>query len=116
MTKQDQSNTAKGKIAEHQAAVFLMQAGYSILARNYRHGRGEIDLVVQQADTIVFVEVKSRKNAAFGNPELAVTPKKQDLLQTTATYFVEHYQLHNPIRFDIIAITGKEIVHLEDVF
>lgn len=116
MKSKPQNNTEKGQFAEQQAAIFLEKKGYKILATNYRHGRGEIDLIATENNIVVFVEVKSRKNAAFGQPETAVNHKKQALIQQTAEGYLEELGLQNPIRFDIIAIVGQEITHFEDAF
>lgn len=116
MKSKPQNNTEKGQFAEQQAASFLEKKGYKILATNYRHGRGEIDLIATENNIVVFVEVKSRKNAAFGQPEMAVNHKKQALIQQTAEGYLEEFDLQNPIRFDIIAIVGQEITHFEDAF
>ncbi len=110
------NTTQKGKIAEQQAQNYLQQQGYELLTTNYRQGRGEIDLIMRKPNLVIFVEVKSRKNADFGNPEIAVTPQKQNLIQQTAEAYLLANNLHCPIRFDIIAITGNEIEHFEDVF
>jgi putative endonuclease len=110
------NNTIKGKEAEDLATQFLVNLGYEILVRNYRYQRGEIDIIAKIADTIVFVEVKSRKNEDFGFPEEAVTPKKQDLIHTTAENYLLENDLQNDIRFDIIAIVNQEVTHLIDAF
>jgi putative endonuclease len=116
MKTKPQNNTEKGKFAEQQAAIFLEKKGYRVLATNYRHGRGEIDLIATENNVIVFVEVKSRKNATFGQPEIAVNHKKQALIQQAAEGYLEELDLQNSIRFDIIAIVGQEITHFEDAF
>ncbi len=110
------SNTQKGKEAEQKAIHFLVNLGYEILCQNYRYQRGEIDIIAKIDDTIVFVEVKSRQNSYFGLPEEAVTAKKQDLIHQTANNYLIENNLHNPIRFDIIAILPDELVHLIDAF
>jgi putative endonuclease len=110
------STTEKGREAEQIALNFLVAKGYEIIAQNYRAGKGEIDLVAQDGNLIVFVEVKSRKNTAFGYPEMAVSPQKERLLQRTAEAFLTEKNLLNDIRFDIISISGTEIEHFEDAF
>ena len=59
------------------AASYLKDAGYQILARNYRVASGEIDLIVSKDGYLIFVEVKYRSNSRYGSPEAAVTPVKQ---------------------------------------
>jgi putative endonuclease len=110
------NNTEKGREAEKMATDFLVSKGYEIIAKNYRAGKGEIDVIARDKDVIVFVEVKSRKNTAFGYPEMAVSPQKERLLQATAEVFLTEKNLLHDIRFDIISISGNEIEHFEDAF
>ncbi|WMJ71775.1 YraN family protein [Cytophagaceae bacterium ABcell3] len=106
-----------GKNAENMAAMFFSEKGYQIVSRNYRYRRGEIDLIVQKDNLLVFVEVKYRKSVRFGFPEEAVNSKKMELLQTTAEEFIFNRDWNGDIRFDIIAIDGNNnIAHFQDVF
>ncbi|GAB4496106.1 MAG: YraN family protein [Anaerolineales bacterium] len=95
-----------GKRGEDLAARYLEQHGFTILAVNYRTPYGELDLIAQKDALILFVEVKTRRSAAYGMPEEAITPrKKQHLLQSA-----QHYLQTNPpspetlMRIDVIAI------------
>jgi putative endonuclease len=110
------TNTQKGKEAENMAAKFLQNLGYTIIETNYRYKRGEIDLIAEHEQTIIFVEVKSRKNNNFGFPEESVNAKKQNLIHQTADNYLITNNLANQIRFDIIAIMGTEIEHFIDAF
>ena len=79
--------------------------GYRILERNFRTGGGEIDLIALHNDVIVFVEVKTRSSDAFGAPELAVTPRKQQRMVKAALVYIKKKKLHQvPCRFDVVAI------------
>ena len=103
------------------AVEFLAQAGFKILGRNYRYDRGEIDIVAEENNELVFVEVKSRHTQAFGTPEDAITPKKESYLKRTAEgYLLQHNLENKACRFDVIAIdwNGKqpEIRHIRRVF
>ena len=95
-----------GSLGESAAADFLVNHGYEILTHNWHAGRwGEIDIVAQQGDEIVFVEVKSRKGTGFGNPEDAVTIAKQKKLQGAAQAFLlAHPHLPQKARFDVVAV------------
>ena len=73
-----------GREGERIAVDYLTEKGYRILRRNYRFGRGEIDIIAQDGTELVFVEVKTRRTSAFGEPEEAVTPKKQSQIRTVA--------------------------------
>jgi putative endonuclease len=115
------NSKAKGNAGEAAAAEFLKQNGFSILQRNYRYDRGEIDIVADDYGTIVFVEVKSRKPLSLETPEESITPQKEEFLKRTAEgYLIEHRQEEHPSRFDLIAIEwekGKRIIrHLKWIF
>lgn len=102
------------------AENYLLQKGYVLLTKNARTPHGEIDLVTQQGNVIVFVEVKTRTSTAYGQPEESVTPTKQAHLRAAAvTYLQTHPHLDGDWRIDVIAIRrGKdsrtEIVHFEN--
>jgi putative endonuclease len=107
---------AKGTEGENLAAQFLEKKGYSILERNYRFDRGEIDLVAKEGQELVFVEVKSRRSHAYGAPEESVTPAKEAQLKKVAEgYLYEHNIENQSCRFDIVTITyhrGSPVLRL----
>ncbi len=110
-----------GRRGEDRAAQYLRRRGYRILARNWRCRLGEIDLIALDGDTLVFVEVKTRRGDVFGAPELAVTPRKQRQLTKAALSFIMSRKLgHLPGRFDVVAIRhtaqGEEITYLPGAF
>ncbi len=97
--------------------------GYEIVARNVREGRGEIDLVAIDRDTIVFVEVKFRAGEDRAAPLVAVNQKKrEDVAKTAALYLTRRGLLGRPVRFDVIGITwgtdGSElrVEHVPNAF
>lgn len=100
--------TPKGRDGEDQAAGFLEARGLSIVARNVRGGGGEIDLVARDGGTIVFVEVKWRRDASRGAPAEAVTPfKRRKLLSAARTWLAENPSgSWREVRFDVVAIEG----------
>ena len=111
----------QGKAGEDLAARFLEQNGLKIIERNYRFERGEIDLIAEEGDELVFVEVKARSSAVFGAPEDAVTEEKQEQVHTVADgYLFEHDIDDRACRFDVVAIEFKkdktEIRHIRDAF
>jgi putative endonuclease len=111
----------QGKAGEDLAARFLERKGLKILERNYRFERGEIDLIAEDGDELIFIEVKARRSAAFGAPEDAVTEKKQEQIRGVAEgYLYEHDIENRPCRFDVVAIEFKngvsEIRHIENAF
>ncbi|RKU21610.1 YraN family protein [Candidatus Poribacteria bacterium] len=101
----DRSRLNIAKRGESLAVAHLKARGYEILEQNYRAVRGEIDLVVQDGDCIVFVEVKTRRSLKFGLPQAAVTAQKQRQISKVAlAYLQTHNLLDAPCRFDVIAI------------
>ena len=94
-----------GNWGEGVAAVQLEAKGYTIVARNWRCAAGEIDLVARDGETLVFVEVKTRRGRAYGAPEEALTPRKaQKLLQLGAQYVYEQSLGDINWRIDLVAI------------
>ena len=110
----------KGDNGETMAAEYLMERGYSVLARNYRSRRGEIDLVVADGNRIVFVEVKNWDRNGVPELEQAINRTKQQRILATARLFMaSHPELAaSGVRFDVMLISCgmKEITHLEDAF
>ena len=107
-----------GKEAEVAAEQYLRQHKYRILGRNVRFSNGELDIVAQQDDTIVFVEVKARKTKQFGGASYAVTPQKQQrLIQLAAQYLASHKMTNCLARFDVMLYQCDEshVGHLEHV-
>lgn len=99
---------AVGTVAEQLACTFLQQQGYTLLAQNYQWSGGEIDLVMQEKETIVFVEVRYRADQRFGGAVASITSAKQQKLRRTATHFLQQQFGSEQIacRFDIIALTS----------
>ena len=108
----------RGVRAERQAYRYLQSQGLTLLARNYSCRLGEIDLIMSDRDTLVFVEVRERNSARYGGAAASITPPKQQKIQRTAEYFlVNHRRLSNmPCRFDVVAIEGGTISWLRDAF
>jgi putative endonuclease len=98
-----------GPIGEDLAVDFLRLKGYTILARNYRAGRREIDVVASTGGTLVFVEVKSRWGDMYGLPQEAVNEKKQRRITKAAMDYVRKADPPlGQIRFDVIAVRMGE--------
>jgi len=110
-----------GKEGEELAAAYLARAGYRIVQRNYRCVFGEIDIVAWEGKTLVFAEVKSRRTEAFGAPQVAVGPAKQDKISKIAlNYLSEKHLCRHPARFDVVAVKllpgGTQIELIRDAF
>ena len=82
------STYQKGKRGEEKAAAYLRLKGYKILEKNYRVGQGEIDLIAQRGNRLVFVEVKTRRGNSQGSPLEAVTPHKVKRLSDAAAFYL----------------------------
>jgi putative endonuclease len=97
-----------GEIGEALAADYLSRSGYRIVARNYRCRFGEIDIVAREGDTLVFVEVKSRRSGAYGDPLLAVGHSKQKKISRIALHYLSEKGLGQcPARFDVVAVQWR---------
>jgi putative endonuclease len=95
-----------GRRGEEEAERFLRKHGFSILDRNARSRLGEIDLVARAGQTLVFVEVKTRREGEGDSPEAAVTPAKQRRLGRLAQQYLKLKRLGEvPCRFDVVAVT-----------
>ena len=108
----------KGKKGEDLAVEFLKILGYSIKKRNFHFGRtGEIDIIAQDKNVLVFVEVKMRSSDAFGDPLLSITTSKQKSIRKTAEGYLYINKIYDTeCRFDVITIdiryTPEKIEHL----
>lgn len=104
----------KGKEGEVYAAEVLKKKGWKIVAFGYRTPFGEIDLVCEDQEEIVFVEVKTRTSTEFGYPEEAVTPAKVRHMQKSAHWILQKEQwMDRPWRLDVMAIIIKSPGHYE---
>jgi putative endonuclease len=112
-------NIEIGKKGEDMAADYLKRKNYRILARNYRSGRIEIDIIAIHGDQLVFIEVKTRTGSEFGYPEESVDDAKQDAIQTCAEDYILDTGWEGDIRFDIIGVSLHDpspIYHIVDAF
>ena len=109
-----------GKEGEDEAAHYLTERGYHIRHRNWRRRRNELDIVAEKDNQLIIVEVKTRRNEAYGHPEDAVTNRKIRTLVSLADAYINKFRLDLPVRFDIITVVGEEgnfrIEQIEDAF
>ncbi len=102
-------NIEIGKFGEKIAANHLKRNGYRILENNFRCKFGEIDIIALHRDTMVFVEVKTRKNNLFGTPAQSVNQAKQQRIIKTAFYYLKkHRKFDKNIRFDIVEVWHED--------
>ncbi|MTI15254.1 YraN family protein [Sansalvadorimonas verongulae] len=99
-------NNQTGLAAENQALAFLQKQGLRLRERNYACKAGELDLVMNDKDTLVFIEVRFRKSDNYGSAEESVTHRKQARLNRAAAHYMQTFRLTDkvPCRFDIITI------------
>lgn len=109
---------ALGTEKEQVAAALLEQQGYQILRMNYRCKTGEVDLIARHGEYLVFVEVKYRKNNQSGSPEEAVTLAKQKRISKVCAWYLRenHLSLDTPCRFDVVAVSQKEVRIYQNAF
>ncbi len=94
-----------GRLGEKLACDFLGKNGYHILETNYRCPEGEIDIIARQEDTLVFIEVRTKKSRRFGTPEESITPTKMERLRTVAAHYGQNRSnLPASWRIDVVAI------------
>jgi len=110
-----------GKWGEDTAAQYLMDNGYAVLHRDWHCGHRDLDIIASKDGELIIVEVKTRRNAIFIEPEEAVSYQKAQSISIAANAYVKRYGINFPIRFDIIAITGTpdtdyEINHITNAF
>ncbi len=98
---------ASGRQSEDAALAFLSAAGLQLVARNYRCRSGEIDLVMEDGPSLVFVEVRARTRDHWGTPEETVTARKQGRIVAAARHFIATRRIRadRPMRFDVVAIS-----------
>ncbi len=109
-----------GKLGEDLAVQYLTDKGYEILERNWHNIHKEVDIIAKDGQYLVIVEVKTRQNDEYGEPDLAVTKRKQRMLIAAANAYISRKELDMETRFDIISIVVKDsdpvIKHIEDAF
>lgn len=98
-----------GRWAEHYARDFLLSKGLQLIQENYRSRFGEIDLIMQERDALVFVEVRARTRTDYGGAAVTVTRAKQRKIIRTAALYIQRVNMHNKatVRFDVVSIEGQ---------
>lgn len=109
-----------GKWGEDIATAYLEKNGYEIIERDWKSGHIDLDIIAREGTTLVIVEVKTRRNRLFGDPEEAVDYRKRQSLRSAINHYVKSHRTSNKVRFDIISIVGMigstpEIDHIKDV-
>lgn len=109
----------RGAEAEARALVYLQQQGLTLIERNFSCAWGEIDLIMREAQTLVFVEVRQRSSKRFGGAAASVGSSKQDRLWRTAELYLQRYGQGSarlpPCRFDLFAVDGEQVEWIKDI-
>ena len=110
-----------GATGQQAAESFLQKKGYNVLARNFRKKFGEIDLVMQDGEYVVFVEVKARSALTHGHPREAVGSTKQKrIIETAQAYLAQHMLTDIGVRFDVVEVLMQHgqvyVSHIENAF
>ncbi|MGL5796874.1 MAG: YraN family protein [Cetobacterium sp.] len=107
----------KGKEYEEKAKQYLESLDIKILSMNYEGSFGEIDIIGYDKNTLVFFEVKYRKNNLFGAPQEAIDRRKMNKIYITAKEFIRKNRLDDEkIRFDAVTFLGEEVEWLKNIF
>jgi len=98
-----------GKEVENLVSIYLQQQGLRLVATNYRCKIGEIDLIMSDQGTLVFVEVRYRQNFSYGDGVATVDKNKQHKIKRTAIYYLQNHKLYDEVmcRFDVVAVSGR---------
>jgi putative endonuclease len=109
-----------GQKGEDLAVEYLKNAGFKIIARNWKWGKHEIDIIAENKDFIIFAEVKTRTDDYQMHPVTAITREKQKSIIWAADGYIKKYNIDKESRFDVLTIIKKsenfEIDHIEDAF
>jgi putative endonuclease len=122
MDKLNKNKKDVGKEGEEIAVQFLAKKGFKILEKNYHYGHGEIDIIADDNGVVVFVEVKTRLNLEYGEPEYAINKKKiQQIKKMAELYLFDKEKEEADCRFDVVAIilenkVEPKITHYENAF
>jgi len=109
-----------GTWGEELAAQYLVKKGYTIIERDWKSGHRDIDIIAIDGDVVVFVEVKTRRNRLFTEPEEAVDYMKLRNLRAAINHYVKFKRIDHEIRLDVITVVGMpqqgepDISHIED--
>ncbi|MDR1311215.1 MAG: YraN family protein [Burkholderiaceae bacterium] len=112
-TRQDKR--LSGRQGEDAALAYLERCGLRFLQRNYRCRLGEIDLIMQESNVLVFVEVRKRRPGTYGSAAESITRGKQQKLVRTALHFLQNVNRECPCRFDVVALDGDRVSWLKNV-
>ena len=106
-------SNSRGAEGERRALAYLVQRGLVLLERNYRCRFGEIDLVCKEGGTVVFVEVRARRDGRFGGAAESLTARKQQRLLAAARHYLAGKSSQLPCRFDAVLLSGEDMADIQ---
>ena len=109
------TSVSLGRDAEARALTFLLQQGLTLIEKNFRCPAGEIDLIMQDAHMLVFIEVRSRKDRRFGGAAASVGPVKQRRLWRSAAFYLLRFRQPPACRFDLVAIEADDLCWMKNI-
>jgi len=115
MDKKKAKNLAIGEEGEKEARKYLEEKGYKVLERNYKNKYGEIDIIVEKNDELVFVEVRSKIDNDFGIPEETVKTKKKEKLKRNALAYTTFKNYEGFYRIDLVCVVfskGEDVLRI----
>jgi putative endonuclease len=104
----------EGQSGEDQALAHLQQQGLMLIMRNFRCKTGEIDLIMRDQQTLVFVEVRKRAPGSLVSAVDSITPAKQRRVWLTAQFYLQRFATPPACRIDVVAIDGREVIWLKN--
>jgi len=111
------NNIVTGRKGEERIVTYLESKGYVILEKNFRFHHKEVDIIALKNKTLIFVEVKARKNKSFGSGFESVTSHKIKNIISVARYYIHKNRLYNlNVRFDVASIDTDGLSYVEDAF
>jgi len=103
------SRKRQGNKAEDLACQYLLKNGLTLITKNFSTRAGEVDLIMNDSNTLVFVEVRFRKNTDYGGAAASVTPKKQQRIIKAALAYHQQHSSQSSMRFDVITVEGDNM-------
>ncbi len=116
MFKERTSKQKAGDKAETQARRYLEKQGMKLLTSNYRCNCGEIDLIMQHNQVLVFIEVRCRADSRFGSAAETVDHRKQRKIIKAAQFYLQQHRHEVACRFDVVALTSGKLSWIPDAF
>ncbi|MDO4529908.1 MAG: YraN family protein [Lachnospiraceae bacterium] len=116
--KEQRNKREVGTFYERMACAFIEEEGMEVIETNYRTQLGEIDIIARERETLVFIEVKYRKDRSHGGAEFAIPRKKQLTIMKVAKVYIRmnRLPLNGFYRFDAVLIDGEEIQHIKNAW